>query len=70
MGPLENGGRSVIYLEGSIARNPAIKPGFFEEIRRKMKSGLTILTERRSAPFWQRIRRLKSLSPARLQRLI
>ena len=41
MGPLENGGRSVIYLEGSIARNPAIKPRIFEEIRRKMENGLT-----------------------------
>ena len=40
MGPLEEGGRNVIYLEGSIARNPAIKPRLFQEIRRKLESGL------------------------------
>lgn len=41
MGPLEGDGRNVLYLEGSIARNPAIKPRIFAEIRRKMESGLT-----------------------------
>ncbi len=41
MGPLDPGGRNIIYLEGSIARNPVMKPRIFEEIRKKLKSGLS-----------------------------
>ena len=40
MGPLEEGGTNPIYLEGSIARNAAIKPRLFAAIREKLESGL------------------------------
>lgn len=38
MGKLEDGGKNHIYLEGSIARNPVVKPRLFKDMKEKIKS--------------------------------
>jgi len=35
MGPLEDGGSYVVFLEGSIARNPMVKEAVFRDVREK-----------------------------------
>ena len=38
MGALQGDGKNIIYLEGSIARNPVVKENIFTDMRKKIKA--------------------------------